>query len=197
MQESEQGLQTDEQSIDGEILVTNQSNQPTGVTILAVLHLIGGILLFVMQFALIANMADAATALQTIGMSPYLLIAGVMFLSVITIGSGAGMIVGAKWGWWLGAFYYVYSIFRNGSAILGVISLADQIEDGTRGVNHYLFKHGARIVVNALLLLYFFKENVLEYFNLSSVSKVKAVCLMVGICVAIGVVTTAIQMALN
>ncbi len=92
--------------------------RPVGVSILAVLHFIGGILLFGVQFLMFANLNAMEESLRTIGIPPALLIVAVMFLAALAIASGVGMWIGTKWGWWLAAFYYVYSIFRNASALL-------------------------------------------------------------------------------
>ena len=170
------------------------TTRPVGVSILAVLHLIGGIVLFGAQFLLIANLQAMDESLRSIGIPPVLLIVGVMFLAVLAIASGVGMWMGTKWGWWLAAFYYVYSIFRNGSALLTIVVMADQLESGTRSPEYYMIKHGGRIIVHLLLFLYFFKGNVLEFFGMETLSKAKAIGILVGICIAILAVTSAISL---
>lgn len=171
--------------------------RPTGVSILAALHLVGGGLLFGVQFLMFANLEAMEESLRSIGIPPVLLIVGVMFLAILAIASGVGMWLGTKWGWWLASFYYVYSIFRNGSALFTVIAMADQLEGGSRGPEYYLFKHGIRIVVHFLLLLYFFKGNVIEYFGLATLSKGKAVGILVGICSAITLAMSVIGLVSN
>jgi hypothetical protein len=136
-------------------------------------------------------------SLRSIGIPPVLLIIGVVFLAILTISSGVGMWMGTKWGWWLAAFYYVYSIFRNGSALFTVIAMADQLDGDSRGPEYFMIKHGGRIVVHFLLFLYFFKGNVLEFFGLEGLSKAKAVGILVGICIAITVAMSAIGMISN
>lgn len=170
------------------------ATRPVGVSILAVLHFIGGILLFGAQFLLFANLRAMDESLRSFGIPPALLIIGVMFLAILAIASAVGMWTGTKWGWWLAAFYYVYSIFRNGSALLTVVALADQLEGGSRGPEYYMIKYGGRVVVHLLLFLYFFKANVLEYFGMETLSKLKAVGILVGICIAILAVTSAISL---
>jgi hypothetical protein len=171
--------------------------RPVGISILAVLHFIGGILLFGSQFLLFANLQAMEESLRAIGIPPVLLIIGVMFLAVLAIASGVGMWMGAKWGWWLASFYYVYSIFRNGSALLTVVAMADQLEGGSRGPEYYMIKHGVRIIVHFLLFLYFFKGNVLEFFGLETLSKPKAIGVLVGICIAITAAISAIGLMSN
>lgn len=169
--------------------------RPVGVSILAVLHLVGGVLLLGAQFMLIANMQEMDESLRFAGIPPMLLIGGVMFLAILTIASGVGMRMGTKWGWWLAAFYYTYSVFRNGSALMTIISVADQLEGADRGPEYYMIKHGVRLIISLLLLMYFFKGNVLDFFGLARINKIKAIAILVGICVAIVIAKVAMSMA--
>jgi hypothetical protein len=173
-------------------LVTKRSGElqrraptrPVGVSILAVLNLLGGIAVFGAQFLLLVNLPSMEEPLRTLGIPPVLLIIGMIFLAVLTFASGVGMWLGTKWGWWLATFYYVYSVFRNASALLTIMAAADQLE-GTRGPEFYLFKHSVRIVISFLLLLYFFKSNVLEFFGMKDVSKAAAGGILLGVGTAI------------
>ena len=141
-----------------------------------------------------ANLNAMEESLRTIGIPPALLIVAVIFLAALTIASGVGMWIGTKWGWWLAAFYYVYSIFRNASALLTIAAMAEQLQVSARGPEYYMIKHGGRIVVHFLLFMYFFKGNVLQFFRLEALSKPKAIGILIGICIAITVVTSAISL---
>ncbi|QEG02806.1 hypothetical protein Mal15_69270 [Stieleria maiorica] len=136
-------------------------------------------------------------SLSSVGIPYVLLVIGVMFLAILTIASGVGMWMGTKWGWWLASFYYVYGIFRNGSALFTVVTMADQLEGGTRGPEYYMTKHGVRIVIHCLLVLYFFKPNVLEFFDMTTVNKARAVGVLVGICTALAVAMSAIGFVID
>jgi hypothetical protein len=155
---------------------------------------LGGILLFGAQFLMFANLGAMEESLRAIDMPPVLLIMGVMFLAVLAIASGVGMWRGAKWGWWLASFSYVYSIFRNGSALLTVVAMADELEGGARGPEYYFVKHTVRIIVHFLLFLYFFKKNVLDFFGLQTLNKSQAISILCGICIAITTVASAISL---
>lgn len=168
-----------------------------GVSILAVLHLVGGALMFGLQFWLLANLNSMDESLRALGIPPALLIVGVMFLAVVTIAAGIGMWVGTQWGWWLAAFNFVYNIFRNGSALVTILGMSDQWELGDRDPEYYVFKHGGRIVVQFLLLLYFLNRDVLRFFGLRELNRVKAVCIIVGVCVGILVTTSMVGLIFN
>ena len=158
--------------------------RPVGISILALLHIAGGIVLGIMQLVLLANL-DKLEPLRTIGIPPVLLMIGIAFLALLGTAAGFGMWRGAKWGWWLGAFYYVYSMARNATALVAIAELADDAAGGSRGPGYYYVKHGGRILVHFLILLYFFKENVLGYFGLDDISKPRAISVLVGVCLAI------------
>lgn len=162
-----------------------RATRPVGVSILAMLHLVGGVGLAVVLVALVVNRQAIGEPLQMLGMPPALLIIGVLFLAVLTIASGVGMWMGTKWGWWLAAFYYLYGVVRHGSALMTVAALADRLEDGMRGPAFYLIKFGVRIIVHLLLVLYFFRGNVRAFFGLTTVGKARALGILVGICLAI------------
>ncbi|MHC4876534.1 MAG: hypothetical protein ACYTGL_08545, partial [Planctomycetota bacterium] len=157
----------------------------TGVTILAVLHLVGGVLLLVGQVMLLANLDRVSQGLNGVGIPPALLVMGVMLLAGIALASGVGMWLGTRWGWWCAAFYYVYSVARNANAFLMVSDLADGLEGGSRGPGYYYAKFGGRVVIHLLLLLYFFKDNVLEYFEAQDQHKGKAIGILIGVTAAI------------
>ena len=174
--------------------LSSKPDRPIGLSILAVLHLLGGLVLFAIQFLLWTRVDQMKQPLQVIGMPPVILLAGVMFLSLLGIISGIGMWTGARWGWWVAAFYYVYGVFRNAGALIAVAQLAEHLEGGPRGPAYYVVKHSGRIVVHALILLYLMKANVLEFFDQQSLSKPKALGLLAAICTAIAATTSALSM---
>lgn len=170
-------------------------SRPLGIAILSVLHCIGGVILAVLAVAFpvfAAKEPELREVLSSIGVPFPLLIVGIVVLVALTLGSGIGMWIGAKWGWYLGSFYYVYSVIRSILAIYNTHLLfetlpPDEVAAMPRGIEFYYFKFGFRAVVHALIYLYFFKVNVLEYFGLKEISRWKVVVIESGICVAIAV----------
>lgn len=170
------------------------NDRPVGVSILAVLHLIGGVLLLGAQVLLFANLDRVTEGLDTVGIPPALLIVGLMLLAGITLASGIGMWLGTRWGWWCAAFYYVYSVARNANAFLMVSDFAEGLEGGSRGPGYYYAKFGGRVIIHFLLFLYFFKTNVLEYFDMNDMHKGKAVAILVLITATIFGISTGIAL---
>jgi hypothetical protein len=173
--------------------------RPVGVSILTVLALIGAVLMTVaIGFGAIVvfggdeRVRQAREGLAEMGMPLPLLAVGVIFLAALAWASGIGMWIGSKWGWYCGSFWYAYAIVRNVAALVTIYGMSDVISadlasGSARGPGYYYFKHGGRIVVNALIFLYFFKTNVREYFGLADSSRWKAALLEFGICGAIGI----------
>ena len=71
------------------------------------------------------------------------------------------------------------------------MGLADRLGDGLHGPGFYMAKFGFRSVVSFLLLLYFFKRNVLSYFGLQEINKPKAISILVARCIAIAALVAA------
>ena len=163
----------------------NRRQRPLGLSLLAFLHFGGGAVLGVM---LIVNYGKLMNPGQVAGVSPASVVIGTGFLSFLGMAAGIGIWMHRQWGWWLGAFYYVYSIARNASVLLLILGTVDEMQGGTRGPSYYIAKHAGRIAVHFLILLYFFKSNVLAYFGLEHLSKSKAISTLVGACATIGVV---------
>jgi hypothetical protein len=160
-------------------------DRPLGVSILGGLHLLGGLLMLAPLAMFISNSEQAKEPLQEIGIPLWLLIAGICLLSLVGLLSGIGMFIGKKWGWWLAAFYYVYSIGRHGNALFLTYQLADLDDGGGRSVSFYRAKFAARILIAFLLLVYLFRGRVLQYFGLESTGNFKRIGTLVGICVLI------------
>ncbi|TWT89093.1 hypothetical protein Mal64_25850 [Pseudobythopirellula maris] len=155
---------------------TTPAKRPVGVAILMVLHLIGGVLLLGMTIflAVLDPEAEFWQMMQQVGLPQVLLVAGMLLLSLLAIGSGVGMWLGTRWGWWLTAFYYAYSVARNASALLSPGMIAEEFGEPEEGLTKHYLKFGVRVVIHALLLAYLFKQNVLAYFGMSGVSKGKS-----------------------
>jgi hypothetical protein len=164
-----------------------------GVSILAVLHLVGGLGLAALQVVLLSQMGAIEETLRSIGLPPWVLIVGVLFLTALAIASAVGMWTGARWGWWLAAFYYMYGVFRNATALYTVAAMSGLLEDSSRGPEYYFVKHAIRLVVSLLLFCYFFKTNVLEFFGLADLSKATTIAILVGLCVALTAFASAVS----
>jgi hypothetical protein len=162
--------------------------RPLGITILAILHLVGGAVLCAVTVPLLSKLGTLQGVLRSAGSSVVLLAVSAIFLGALGFSAGVGMWLGKKWGWWLGAFYYVYGVARNASALITVIEMSNELGRGAHGPGFYLMKQAVRIIVHLFILNYLFKTNVLSYFELERLSRGKALSILVSICLAIGMV---------
>ncbi len=94
----------------------------------------------------------------------------ILFLGVVALAAGIGMWRGKSWGWWLGAFYLMYSVARNISAIVTLPIIVGQFELPEAELAENYIKYAGRIVIHSLLVLYFFKANVEAYFNVDHIN---------------------------
>jgi hypothetical protein len=97
---------------------------------------------------------------------------------------------GARWGWYLGSFWYAYSIVQNVNALFTVSDLFHsiaQIQPGSapRGIGFYYAKFAIGLVLSVLLYLYFFKDNVRDYFGLLESKKWIAIAIQFFLCIDI------------
>lgn len=159
--------------------------RPVGVSVLAVLYGLGGIFLCLAQLNLMTNAEALESALRGRGIPLLLLVVGVVFLVLLSFSAAIGLWWGKSWGWWLAAFYNVYGVFRNGSNLLAVLIASSGIGLSSRNAEIILAKQGLRIVIEVLVLAYFFQRHVLRYFGLESIGKFKAIALLSMISIAI------------
>jgi hypothetical protein len=184
-----------EQSVDGS--PEPPGERPIGVSILAVLHLIGGALVFAFEIFAFANRGTLVNGLEEIGIPPIVLFVALTFVAVLILASGVGMWLGTKWGWWLASFYYAHTVLRNAFAVLTALATSESIEGTKRTLEYYLIRYGMRLVVSALLLAYLFKGNVLSFFGLRRISKLKALGVLFGLGIAINVLLSGIAFVAN
>jgi hypothetical protein len=158
--------------------------RPLGLTILAVLHLIGGVQPVVTQLAFVVNFGHQPEFVRAMGYSPLMFLVAATALAVFGSASAIGLWTGARWGWWLGAFYCMYAVFRHLSA-LWLIASGLGLELATFAPLYIV-----RAIVALLCFLYFFRANVLAFFGLARLRKLRAAAILVGLCIAVTTVLT-------
>jgi hypothetical protein len=141
--------------------------RPIGISILAVLYIIGGIGVLGIQLFMGGVLTQA---FNLIGISSISAVISLLFLGILGLAAGIGMWLGKKWGWWLGAFYLMYSVARNINALIIIPNLVEQFGTPESGLAKYYIKHCGRIILHSLLVLYFFKSNVEVYFQVENLN---------------------------
>lgn len=155
--------------------------RPTGILILAVLHLVGGLgILGIQLFVQPLGVNELDQTLRGVGITFNLAMAAILFLAILLLASAVGFLIGKPWGWWVGAFTYVYRTFTNLNAILTAFAYSAELEAGSRGLSHYVSKFGIRTVVSILIIAYLFRSETLEYFGLSEMKRWQSLAILVG-----------------
>lgn len=173
------------------------ANRPLGITILAVLHSLGGFL-FLLGFSFLFTETVHDTTINGIAIRPVLAMAWVTTFAVLFISSGVGMAWGATWAWWIATIYYWLSllsiVIQLGFNLLNSIGMGNV-------VSFHLTQSGVPLVVLGSLLGYCFRTNVLAYFRLDSWSKKKLFGVLlaaaIACCVLIMIATYGMEILLQ
>ncbi|MCA9235668.1 MAG: hypothetical protein KDA44_09350 [Planctomycetales bacterium] len=166
--------------------------RPTGVSILSILHLFGGVFFVAYLVFLGVEHDRVAATVNELGLPFFLIVVGVAFLAILSFASGIGMRRGTVWGWWCSTFFYVYAIGRALSAILTVALLADEVGLSDRDLVRDYVKYAGRAAISLLLLIYLFRYDVMYYFKADEVNKRAAVAIMIGVTIAIAAVVSGV-----
>jgi|SRR3989339_995066 len=155
------------------------NKRPVILTILAILHVAGGALAFIaIPILVVVYQYKKEEAPENFSSIVFLLLVSILLLAILALVSGIGMLRRKKWGWWVGVLYSIYGIVRNVSALITMSGFGADFEEPPKGMEYYYFKHSFRVLVYALIVLYFFRGSVLEYFGLKQQSKTKAVIIL-------------------
>lgn len=104
-------------------------------------------------------------------------------LAAMALSSSVGLWLGARWGWWIAAFYYVWAVLGVMADFLLTMSVLSQMDAETIVVA--LAGKLIQLVIHALILAYLFKRNVLAYFRLQSLRVDRALIPLVIIAVVL------------
>ena len=161
-----------------------QRERPIGVSILSVLHFISALGFFgVAVFALLwLRDPKIVEKMAASGFPVPLFIAAMVVSAILAFATTVGMWSGAPWGWYLGSFWYAYSIVVNVSALFSINGVIHSFrQDHPRfvapGIGFYYARFTIGLVLGVLLYLYFFKDNVRDYFGLLESKKWIAVAI--------------------
>ncbi|MEW9697775.1 hypothetical protein [Paenibacillus sp. SI8] len=176
-------------SVDQEIMEASY-DRPAGVSLLAVLLAIGGVILLGTQLLAFSKLNEASTL---IGVSSYFFQAAIGFLGLIGIAAAVGMWLGKKWGWWLALFYFAYAVTRNINVLISISSIYGQYSMPTNQITMNYIKYGIRALWNCFLLFYLCRETASTYFRTLETKKWKSLSIVFGICVVIFLSSSLLQ----
>ncbi|MFO8055964.1 MAG: hypothetical protein R6V10_01535 [bacterium] len=142
--------------------------RPIGVIILAALHILGGLAMTLgLVAALRGDAGSAGNAFQ--GGPPGYVLGTIALMSAVNLAAGAGLIMGRNWGWCLSLFFLVLLALRNveGLLLVPVFSQFRTAEEINAAYSSYV----VALLVQGLIMVYYFRSNVLEFFGLEDSSR--------------------------
>ena len=102
--------------------------RPLGISILSWLHILGGAGAGIAMLFLGSQSAnpEAQESVAATGISSGLPVFVAVLLCALSFACGVGMWTGRLWGWYLGSFYWMYTILKSVNALIPMPSLGSQ-----------------------------------------------------------------------
>ncbi|MCB7130187.1 MAG: hypothetical protein J3T61_11690, partial [Candidatus Brocadiales bacterium] len=169
----------DSSVVDAESL--SASDRPVGIVLLALVHLVSGLYIAGQRWFMLVNIYSTSPGSITMSASYKVMLFGEVLIVVVAITSAVGLFVGAKWGWWLAAFHWTWRIAREVLIPLSALILTGLSNNAETEVTLDFAEMFVPVILQSLLLLYLFKENVLEFFRFDSLSKPWAIAALFSI----------------
>ena len=164
-----------------------QFKRPLGITLISILHTIGGISYIVIGIVFFEQFRRAESAL---GVPAGLLLCSMGFSTLLSLVSGIGMWKGVWWGWWAGTFNYIYFGVRALAGLLTLPTTYRLLESGelsSKPPGFYLLKFSVRLIMSVFIVAYFYRRNVLAYFGLLDQKRKMASSLAAATIILLGV----------
>lgn len=169
------------------------AKRPIGVLVLAVWYFANGCGFLVVNIGLIADHERLSTNLST---NLVLLLLVGAFLGVLALGASVGLFSVKAWGWWLAAFYNLYGIFQDLSALITALILTDSSTPNELYTRFVIVRLG-QILIHALVLIYLYRARVLMFFGFRSFSKRRTFLVLFAVNLILYVVASALRVALE
>jgi tetratricopeptide (TPR) repeat protein len=163
---------------------TYKAPRPGPVTALAVLQVLSG----VAAVAFVVLGSEGRFGEVSIpGFFSQQHVALAVLVGMVHIAAGVGMWLGKSWGWWLAAFSYLYSLLNNASTLLLVPDMVEAYREPARGAGYYYLRELFNIGWDVFILVYWFREGVLDYFGLLDLSRLKAFVGLIAVTILVAV----------
>lgn len=157
-----------------------ERRRPVGIVLVALVHLVNGVFIAGQRAYMLVNVYSTSEGPVTMSGPFKAMLFGEVTITVVAIASAVGLYIGAKWGWWLGAFHWTWRISREVLLPLVATVLAGLSSEFVNGAHIDIFRTISPLVIQGLLLLYFFHGSVLSYFGLTAIWKMWAILALFG-----------------
>jgi len=165
-----------------EQVIGQPTSRPIGISILAVLHVLGGLLFGALAAFLITQLDQTGTIIGWM-----VLIVGPP-LTILAIATGVGLWRGQKWAWWVATLYY-FQFVVGGVFILVTIVIMCLVLQGplTERRQELLIQHVGRILIFAPLTWYMMKRSSFAFFGFQRLTRLRALSILGAIILVLGV----------
>jgi hypothetical protein len=165
--------------------------RPRGIWILAGLHLLVGLLFAAATLLYLRGAFDVVTGEgQSRVPWPFLTVVLLCtFISACALSTSIGLWLGARWGWWLTAFYYVWGVLGSVTDVLFGIWYLE--ERNFESIAWFLPGHLILLGIHSLILVYLCKKTVRHFFRLQSLRMSRALALLAIIAIVVLAATIA------
>ncbi|MBY0586386.1 hypothetical protein K2X85_04375 [bacterium] len=171
-----------------------QRVRPVGVTLFAFLFGTSGVgWLFVMTL-FVSKVDKFEAAGEQIGIPAWAVFVGILFVAFLYISAAIGAWKGTLWGWWITVFALVYSIVRDLSRIITLQYLSAQLDGDNDRFSKGVVTITVRILLTILIIAYFQRRHVLQYFGLQNRSMFWAIPRLASVALGVAIVL-ALQIA--
>jgi tetratricopeptide (TPR) repeat protein len=161
---------------------TAARERPKGIALLALLQSVGGAILIV---TVLLGYQDVSETLSNVGLSWRNLSVASFLYGLLGIAAGIGIWRGKRWGWWLTAFSYFYGILRNVSALVMIPGMLETFGEPDGGTGYYYAREIGQIGVGVAITAYWLSEGIRDYFDLSELSRRRAVLTLTAVSIAV------------
>jgi len=145
---------------------------PIWIRILAIFHLLIGILVLFVGIALIGGFVRFATLLRLPWPLLMSLVPVVTLIipSLLAFISGVGLLRVKRWGWWLGILFHGYSGLANFVSFLFSIRDTSQFALSGAGWNLSVVSYALPVIIHVVVVLYLLRQNVRLHFKITDSS---------------------------
>lgn len=153
-----------------------RKSRPAGVTVLLVLFIFPGMMPLTQPLLRFSEFSWFELDLQGM-IAVIFLIVGILVL----MSTAAGFWMGAKWSWKVGTLMYFYGLVRNLTGLVIVLNAPEVFDARPPGADFALMKYTTRAFFALLFSSYMFRLNVLEFFDLADIKRLKYAAALLGL----------------
>jgi len=147
----------------------------SAVTIISSIGIVWGVLALLARLLLKGNLELITSVGSQLGMPGPFLAVSALFIPILWILSSIGLLLGAKWGWWLASWHYMCGIFRFGQAYLIATGYRVLPVEGSKAV--FAFRNVAFIFIYGCLLLFAYSTGTRTWCRVETIPLARAALL--------------------